>query len=146
MDTNLGSVNPINQDPSLHRIHESQNTHGQRRLATTRPSQETYPLPRTKLEGNILQHWRKLRGILDYQIFDANQRVRAGARGPVRRWTVRFNDGRRFLGEIEILDNTLDRADRENVSQTKHVEHTGSHTSNQARGQSRTDTPNTRSL
>lgn len=113
MDANLGRVDTINQDPSLHRIHKSQNTHGQRRLATARPSQETYPFPGSKLEGNVLQHWRKLRGILDYQIFDADQRVRARARGPVRRWTVRFDDGRRFLGEIEILDNTLDRADRE---------------------------------
>jgi hypothetical protein len=61
-----------------------------------------------------VENRRKLWCIADGEILYADERVRGRARRPVRRRARVFDDRRRFLREIEILDNTLNRA--ENLS------------------------------
>ena len=52
----------------------------------------------------------EIRSIFDNQIVN-NDEVVATLRRPRRRRAILFNDGRRFLRKVQILDHTFNRAE-----------------------------------
>ena len=56
-----------------------------------------------------MQHRRKLRGVLDHQVLYNDQFVALAGR-PVSGWSGGLDDGRWLLREIEIFNDTLNRA------------------------------------
>ena len=109
---NRRDINAINDNTTTGRIHESEDTHRERRLATSCTTQQTDTFSRLETEGNILEDGWELRRVLDHEILDDYHGVlvRAGRRWPVSWRAVRLDDGRRFLREIQVLNDTLDGA------------------------------------
>ena len=94
---------------ALRKTYESQERHRQSTLARAGPPQKTNALAAAQVEGDVLDDRRQLRRVADPQVLDGYQGFAVG-RWPVRRRAVVLNDGGRFLGKIQVFDNTFDGA------------------------------------